>query len=1136
MSERQVKLFVSSPSDVRPERDRVVAAAERLNGTFEGLIRINVIRWEDEFYDSSRSFQEQIDAAVGKMAEIDILVCILWGRIGLRLSPMIWKRDEQTGYESGTVYEYEVARARSEENGGVPSIYLFRKSAQILYRADHAAEDSEQHRLLEAVWQRWTQSPEGYNSAAYHGFSDPDDFEKQLDGCLRRWLETQGIALKGPVWDRRVKGSPFCGLAAFEPSHSTVFFGREAAIASILAKLRVSTFLLLIGASGTGKSSLLRAGLVPRIVRPGAIPDVDLWRVAVITPSKDPFLDLAQSLFADACLKEELEDNCGSIDALVELMRQGNKGLILIGSALRRAADKHAVARNYVNSRPARILLAIDQLERLFVEARADEIDSFAKFIRNLVHERVIYLVVTLRSDAYASFQSVADFSALRESGATHDLLKPNPLELEDIVMRPVSACYPSLTFENNTDGKSLASILVENAKGGDFLPLLQMTLEFLFQAEKKRGDGTLRFSDYGGIEQAVIQVASEAFSTIDEAARASVPALITALVHDVSLDTITAQRTVTLQPVRRVAFERGRSERVALVDAFVAHRLLTVEDYAGEIWIRAVHDALLRVWPEAVKVLIENENIIRVRRTLEPLVEQWTETGKLPDSDLLLTSPALLAGARQLVERVGDDISPAMRAYIESSLAAESGRVERESQRRNAIMSATGEMRAHSIPYYRLIAGLLVSFFFAVRIVDPPIVQWLGLLAFDSYQQLSPRQTEAMPVLVVDIDEASLKEFGQYPWPRTLLADLVNRLFELGAVAVGFDIVFSEPDRQSPTVLANAIKGLDPETRDKLSSLPSNDEVFAKAIQRWGRVVVGESGNTTGGNNSGDDRGSRTSLVVQGSDPHPFLFKFPSLLRNVAVIDHAVAGRGLITTIPERDDIVRRLPTIVEAQGLVVPSLPVEMLRIASGNTAVLVKSSEAGIESVGLLGLHFATDENGRVWIHFSGHKPARFISAADVLNERPPSANVGAHLVIVGSSAVGLNDVRATPVSSAMPGAEIQAEVIENILTGSLLRRPAALLPLELGSIIVIGILFSLLMPRLSARMLAAVSVLVLAAVAGGSWAAFKYWKLLIDPVYPLITAASFVAVMTFFIYRHSENQRGKIRGFFDSKVNR
>jgi hypothetical protein len=757
VSELHVRLFVSSPSDVRPERDRVVTVADRLNGAFEGVVRIEVIRWEDGFYSATKSFQEQIHEAVAGMAEVDVLICILWGRIGLRLNPAIWKREGLLGYESGTTYEYETALEMSRKNKGVPELYLFRKSAPILYRAESAEEDIEQHKTLEIVWKRWTQSGDGYNAGAYQMFAQTDEFEKQLEDCLRQYLERRGILVKGPVWDRRIKGSPFRGLAPFEPSHSAVFFGRDAAIARITAKLRTARFLLLIGASGTGKSSLLRASLVPRIARPGVIPDIDSWRTAVITPSVDTFAALAQALAAETCFGPELQEAGCTAEQLAGLLQQGGEAALSpIQSALATAAQKRAAARGYDEPRPARLLLAIDQFERLFVEARPEDVTAFAALMRDLIVHDLAFVVAALRADAYGGFQAVETFTALREAGATHDLLPPSAIELEEIVTRPVLACYPELAFEY-VGGKSLAEVLVADAKGGDSLPLLQMTLEHLFQAEKARNDGVLRFADYQGMDQAVTQVASEAFKSIDEPARASVPALITAFAHDVALDPASRTPIVTLRPVTRATFERGRPERKALIDAFLAHRLLTIEDISGEVRVRPVHEALLRVWPEAVHVLTENETIIRVRRTLEPLVAHWSEEGKPAKSDFLLTSPALLAGAKQLVARLGDDVAAPMRDYIRTSLDVEARRVEDERQRRTAIMSATGEMRMRSIPYYRPLVLVLLAIAMIVRYVNPTALDQLRNLAFDTYQRVSPAPyNPQLPVRIVDIDDAS--------------------------------------------------------------------------------------------------------------------------------------------------------------------------------------------------------------------------------------------------------------------------------------------------------------------------------------------------------------------------------------------
>ena len=196
--EQVLRVFVSSPSDVAGERARVKLVADRLNGELEGIVRLDILRWEDGFYTAAHSFQEAIDQAVGNMSATDMVLCIVWKRAGLKLNPAIWRRSDGSAFESGTVLEFETAVEVSRQHSGVPDVYLFRKTADVLYRADKANEEMEQYQLLQAVWKRWTESAEGYNTAGYQSFVDTDDFENKLEACLRQWLARRGVVTSGP--------------------------------------------------------------------------------------------------------------------------------------------------------------------------------------------------------------------------------------------------------------------------------------------------------------------------------------------------------------------------------------------------------------------------------------------------------------------------------------------------------------------------------------------------------------------------------------------------------------------------------------------------------------------------------------------------------------------------------------------------------------------------------------------------------------------------------------------------------------------------------------------------------------------------------------------------------------------------
>ena len=158
MAERTLRIFVSSPSDVAAERARVKLVADRLNAQLEGVVRLDVLRWEDAFYTAAHSFQQAIDGAIGNMSATDMVLCIVWKRAGLKLNPSIWRRADGSPYESGTVLEFETAVEVSRKHNGVPDVYLFRKSAPVVYEADRVTEQLEQYQLLQAVWKRWTES------------------------------------------------------------------------------------------------------------------------------------------------------------------------------------------------------------------------------------------------------------------------------------------------------------------------------------------------------------------------------------------------------------------------------------------------------------------------------------------------------------------------------------------------------------------------------------------------------------------------------------------------------------------------------------------------------------------------------------------------------------------------------------------------------------------------------------------------------------------------------------------------------------------------------------------------------------------------------------------------------------------
>jgi adenylate cyclase len=434
----------------------------------------------------------------------------------------------------------------------------------------------------------------------------------------------------------------------------------------------------------------------------------------------------------------------------------------------------------------------------------------------------------------------------------------------------------------------------------------------------------------------------------------------------------------------------------------------------------------------------------------------------------------------------------------------------------------------ARRFGYARLACLALLIAFAAFRIVDPAPVEEIRVRTFDTFQRFDPRKKTVRPVTIVDIDDKSMEKLGQWPWPRTRIADLITELTRLGAVVIAFDAVFSEPDRLNPNIAADTFRNLDEATREKLRLLPSNDQIFADAIKA-SRVVLGESG-LPEEIAALDKTLPVTGLAMLGEEPQRFMFDFPGLLRNVPVLEHAAAGRGLFTIRPERDGIVRRVPMIMQAQGLTMPSLTFEMLRVATGSGTILIKAEKAGIKSVGIKGLQIPTDHNGQFWVHYARNDASIYVPAINVLEKNVAPDMIAGKLVLIGTSAVGLNDIKTTPVSRAMPGVEIHAQVLESALTGAVISQPIYGIAIEFTTALLFGLLVIAFAPAFGPVTLVALGAVFATALIGTSWYFYTQYKLLIDFTYPLLSTTAIYLTLIFSSFVREQAQRKQIRGAF------
>jgi len=433
---------------------------------------------------------------------------------------------------------------------------------------------------------------------------------------------------------------------------------------------------------------------------------------------------------------------------------------------------------------------------------------------------------------------------------------------------------------------------------------------------------------------------------------------------------------------------------------------------------------------------------------------------------------------------------------------------------------------------YGLLIFAVLVSF---LPILNPlQIFSNLQNYSFDTLQRLLPREIYAEdPVVIIDIDDRSLAEIGQWPWSRNQLAKLTNQAY--AAAALGFDIVFAESDRTNPQNFISSYP-LNEDLKKELSALPSNDELFSQAIANHGTVVLGQALNNK--NNIKPSK-AKFGLVTQGDNPKQFITNYSGIQNNIQQLESSAAGVGSMS-IGNNDAIVRQLPTFERVDDQLVPSLALEMTRVAVGASTFQIKSSNAsseeaygaqtGINNIKLGPLTIPTTPKGNAWVYFAPSKNISTISAADVISGAVPPEFFEGKLALVGTSAAGLLDLRSTPTEKNVPGVTIIAQFIQQIFANEFLQRPDWLFGAEFLAGLVLAVLITLSIQAMGP--IGGLSVLLAGSggIIGSSYYFFKSKLFLVDPISPLIISLSVYVAVTFFNYLFTELERSRVRGAF------
>jgi adenylate cyclase len=437
---------------------------------------------------------------------------------------------------------------------------------------------------------------------------------------------------------------------------------------------------------------------------------------------------------------------------------------------------------------------------------------------------------------------------------------------------------------------------------------------------------------------------------------------------------------------------------------------------------------------------------------------------------------------------------------------------------------------------------GILVVVLVALIAIAPPSLvgtstERIGFLIFDAYQRLAPRPYQTVPVKVVDIDEETVRRLGQWPWPRTDIANLTDALAEAGAATIAFDIVFAEPDRTSPRLLAERLQ-VDEQSRAALRAMPDNDEVLARSIAQ--APVVAGAFLTHDARNA--RIAAKAGFAVSGSPPTG-LARFDNAIGPLPPLAEAARGIGFVSIVPDSDAIVRKAPLVARNGDNLLPSLSVEALRVAQGAGSFILKASDGSGEMGGagqMVSMKVGTFEvpttpSGELWIHYSEPVAGRVVPAWKILSGALSAEDMRrefeGHVVFVGAGAIGLRDLVSTPLQDRELGVMVHAQAAEQMIQGHFLIRPDWAPGLELVLLLVLGIGLAAILPRLGALRGALVGGLAIAALAGGSWYAFSAHRFLLDPTWPAMAVALAYLVQTILTFYREERQRAYIHDAFD-----
>ena len=665
------------------ERRRAILVIRKLAKEYARFLTIEPFLWEYEPMLANGHFQDVIEPP----RDSDIVVVILWSRLGTPL-PEATEQAEYKGMDgrqpvTGTEWEFEDAKTAYLERGK-PNILVYRKTVDRYVAINHATirqDAKSQWDSLETFWARHFVEGEQYKTA-YTRFEDPTEFSTKLELDLNTLIKRR-INESDPEDDGEVStitwfDNPFRGLKPFDVEHAPIFFGRSEVTRLSLERLLTEAngdcrYLLIIGASGVGKSSLVLAGIVPALFSAGIVPGVGLWRLAVVRPGASvdgPIASLSDALLYPGALGELETLGINRKDLKEHLMIASNHPITPIKMVLDGIAKSARETDDLLDHESVRLVVIVDQLEELFTtNARIDDQLAFASAIAALARSGLVYVIATIRSDHWQYMETTPVLVDLCEEGGRLDLFPPTPAELTEMIRRPADAAGLTFEVDEVTDVGLDLMLAQEAADEPGSLPLLSFLLDSIYQQDviERRGNVlTYNSAEFvGGLNGAIAKRAEDVFLSQSTTAQQALPALLRSLVNIASVG---AAPTARVAPMLEIGIDTPKRELADALSSAGARLLISGEESSGiGSYLRIAHESLLSHWSRANHYVAQNRRDLETRSRITEAMSIWRQASQGEKQGRLLTGITLAEG-EDLALRWRSDFDKELTSFVEES------------------------------------------------------------------------------------------------------------------------------------------------------------------------------------------------------------------------------------------------------------------------------------------------------------------------------------------------------------------------------------------------------------------------------------------------------------------------------------